>query len=128
MLIHPTPEQLRQLGLAGMARAFEELATRGAELDHAEWLGLLLDREMADRQDRRLRARLRYARLRHNAAVEEPTSIGMGGRLQAGISGRLRRNTQAGVWEQGKGVDGSPGNLRDPVRDHMRDAGQRETG
>jgi DNA replication protein DnaC len=56
-----------------MARAFEELAanTRDAELDHAEWLGLLLDREMADRQDRRLMARLRYARLRHNAAVED---------------------------------------------------------
>jgi DNA replication protein DnaC len=73
LLTHPTLEQLRQLGLAGMARAFEELAanTRGAELDHAEWLGLLLDREMADRQDRRLRARLRYARLRHNAAVED---------------------------------------------------------
>ena len=48
MLIHPTLEQLRQLGLAGMARAFEELAdnARGAELDHAEWLGLLLDREI----------------------------------------------------------------------------------
>ena len=73
MLTHPTLEQLRQLGLAGMARAFEELAanTRGADLDHAEWLGLLLDRELADRQDRRLRARLRYARLRHNAAVED---------------------------------------------------------
>jgi DNA replication protein DnaC len=73
LLIHPTLEQLRQLGLAGMARAFEELAdnARGAELDHAEWLGLLLDRELTDRQDRRLRARLRYARLRHNAAVED---------------------------------------------------------
>ena len=73
MRTHPTLEQLRQLGLAGMARAFEELAanTRGAELDHAEWLGLLLDREWADRQDRRLRARLRYARLRHNTAVED---------------------------------------------------------
>ena len=73
MLTHPTLDQLRQLGLAGMARAFEELAAspRGAELDHAEWLGLLLDRELADRQDRRLKARLRYARLRHSAAVED---------------------------------------------------------
>ena len=73
MLIHPTLEHLRQLGLAGMARAFEELTSRAdsAELDHAEWLGLLLDREIADRQDRRLRARLRYARLRHSAAVED---------------------------------------------------------
>lgn len=73
MLTHPTLDQLRQLGLAGMVRAFEELAAspRGAELDHAEWLGLLLDRELADRQDRRLKARLRYARLRHSAAVED---------------------------------------------------------
>lgn len=73
MLTHPTLDQLRQLGLAGMARAFEELAAspRGAELDHAEWLALLLDRELAGRQDRRLRARLRYARLRHQAAVED---------------------------------------------------------
>jgi DNA replication protein DnaC len=31
----------------------------------------LLDRELADRQDRRLKARLRYARLRHQAAVED---------------------------------------------------------
>jgi hypothetical protein len=48
LLTHPTLEQLRQLGMAGMARAFEELAanTRGADLDHAEWLGLLLDREL----------------------------------------------------------------------------------
>ena len=73
MLTHPTLDQLRQLGLAGMARAFEELTVTpsGAELDHAEWLGLLLDRELADRQDRRLKARLRYARLRHQAAVED---------------------------------------------------------
>jgi len=73
MLTHPTLDQLRQLGLAGMARAFEELAasSRGGELDHAEWLGLLLDRELADRHDRRLTARLRYARLRHRSAVED---------------------------------------------------------
>lgn len=72
-MTHPTLDQLRQLGFAGMARAFEDLATspRGVELDHAEWLGLLLDRELADRQDRRLKARLRYARLRHHAAVED---------------------------------------------------------
>ncbi len=73
MLTHPTLDQLRQLGLAGMARAFEELAAspRGAELEHAEWLSLLLDRELVDRQDRRLKARLRYARLRHQASIED---------------------------------------------------------
>jgi DNA replication protein DnaC len=73
LLTHPTLDQLHQLGLAGMARAFEELAATpsSAELDHAEWLGLLLDRELANRQDRRLKARLRYARLRQHAAVED---------------------------------------------------------
>gem|GEM_PF-6689684 len=40
---------MHQLGLAGMARAFEELAAnpQGSELAPAEWLGLLLNREIA---------------------------------------------------------------------------------
>jgi hypothetical protein len=42
-----------------------------SELSHAEWLGLLLDREMTERQDRRLKARLRFARLRHQATIED---------------------------------------------------------
>jgi DNA replication protein DnaC len=73
LLIHPTLDQLRQLGLAGMARAFEDLAATPStgELNHAEWLALLLDRELADRQDRRLKARLRFARLRQQAAIED---------------------------------------------------------
>jgi DNA replication protein DnaC len=73
MLTHPTVEQLHQLGLAGMARAFAELQANptSAALSHAEWLGLLLDREITERCERRLRARLRFARLRHQAAVED---------------------------------------------------------
>src|SRR6201997_4936771 len=63
---------MHQLGLAGMARSFAELEAdpQSADLSHAEWLGLLFDREATDRYERRLRARLRYARLRHQAAVE----------------------------------------------------------
>ena len=73
MLTHPTLDQMHQLGLAGMARAFAELEAnpQSADLSHAEWLGLLLDREATERYQRRLRARLRYARLRHQAAVED---------------------------------------------------------
>ena len=73
MLNHPTIDQLHQLGLAGMARGFTELEAnpQSAELSHAEWLGLLLDREATDRYERRLRARLRFARLRHQAVVED---------------------------------------------------------
>ena len=73
MLTHPTIDQMHQLGLAGMARAFAELEAnpQSADLSHAEWLALLLDREATERHERRLRARLRYARLRHQASVED---------------------------------------------------------
>ena len=73
LLIHPTLDQMHRLGLAGMARAFTQLDAdpHASELNHAEWLGLLLDREMTERQDRRLKARLRLARLRHQATIED---------------------------------------------------------
>ncbi len=73
MLTHPTYDQLQQLGLLGMARAFGELGADpdSAALGHAEWLALLLERELSHRHDRRLATRLPYARLRHQAAVED---------------------------------------------------------
>ena len=73
MLTHPTLDQLNRLGLFGMAKAFGEAATSGeaAALTHPEWLGLLLDREMTYRHDKKLTARLRYAHLRQQAAVED---------------------------------------------------------
>ena len=71
MLQHPTLDLLRQLKLHGMARAFAELRDnpQAGELDHAQWLALLLDREEAERNDRRLTYRLRNARLRHAATL-----------------------------------------------------------
>jgi DNA replication protein DnaC len=73
LLNHPTLDLLHQLGLHGMAKAFSELESSGdaATLTHAEWLGLLLDREITDRNDKRLRTRLRYAKLRHQAVIED---------------------------------------------------------
>jgi transposase/DNA replication protein DnaC len=73
LLTHPTLDLLHQLGLAGMAKAFSEIEASGeaATLTHPEWLALLLDQEASYRRDRRLHARLRYARLRHQAAVED---------------------------------------------------------
>ena len=45
MLTHPTLDQLNQLGLYGMAKAFgEAIVGEAATLTHAEWLALLLDR------------------------------------------------------------------------------------
>ena len=78
MLKHPTLDQLHSLGLHGMAKAFGELDPSGGEtgsdtasLGHCEWLGLLLDREATWRCDKRLTARLRVARLRQQACVED---------------------------------------------------------
>jgi DNA replication protein DnaC len=73
MLTHPTLDQLHQLGLLGMAKAFADVETSGeaAALTHPEWLALLLDREMTYRHDKKLAARLRYAKLRQHAAVED---------------------------------------------------------
>jgi hypothetical protein len=43
MLIHPTGERLRALGLAAMADTLIELQNnpQAAEMPHADWLGLL---------------------------------------------------------------------------------------
>jgi DNA replication protein DnaC len=72
MLIHPTAERLRGLGLAAMADALIEFAdnAEAAELPHADWLGLLVDREVTSRDNRRLARRLQAAKLRQAAVVE----------------------------------------------------------
>jgi len=56
-----------------MAKAFGEAETadEAAALTHPEWLALLLDREITYRHDKKLAARLRYARLRQQALVED---------------------------------------------------------
>jgi hypothetical protein len=74
MLTHPTLDQLRALKLDGMAQAFVELEAQeeARNLTHAEWLALLLDREVGNRNTRRFQIRLRAARLRHSqAAIED---------------------------------------------------------
>ena len=73
MLIHPTAERLRALGLAAMADALVELqnAPDAAELTREDWLGLLVDREATSRENKRLARRLRDARLRQAAVVED---------------------------------------------------------
>lgn len=95
MLTHPTLDQLHQLGLAGMASAFAELqaAPQTAELSHAEWLALLLDREATERRDRRLKAKLRYARLRHHATVEDVDY-----RAPRGLDRALFQKLATGNW------------------------------
>jgi DNA replication protein DnaC len=73
MLTHPTLEKLQALRLTGMLKGLEEqLQMSGLEeLGFAERLGLLVDRELTERENRRLKDRLAKARLRQAAAVED---------------------------------------------------------
>jgi DNA replication protein DnaC len=73
MLIHPLAERLRALGLAAMADTFlqMQLDPAAAELSREDWLGLLLEREVTSRDNKRLSRRLSQARLRQNAVVED---------------------------------------------------------
>src|SRR5437660_11300009 len=88
-------DQLHQLGLTGMAQAFAELEASGdgATLTHADWLGFLVDREVTHRRDKRLAARLRYARLRHQAVVEDVDY-----RVHRGLDRSLFHKLAAGEW------------------------------
>ena len=73
MLTHPTSERLTTLGLAGMAKALDEQRrNRSADgLDFEERLALLVDREAAERETKRLATRLKAANLRQDAAIED---------------------------------------------------------
>ena len=73
MLKHPVLDQIHALGLQGMAKALAELPAGGPAdgLSHFEWLGILLDREATWRRDKQFSARLRLAKLRSQACVED---------------------------------------------------------
>src|SRR5271155_1399858 len=73
MLSHPTHERLISLGLPGMAKAFDDQRRSSdiAALSFEERTGLMVDREAAERDSKRLSTRLKFAALRQNAVVED---------------------------------------------------------
>jgi DNA replication protein DnaC len=74
MTDNQTIEKLEALGMAAMAAGLaEQLSAPGTydELSFAERLGLLVDKEADARDSRRLAARLKAAKLRYPAAVED---------------------------------------------------------
>jgi DNA replication protein DnaC len=73
MLIHPIIDQLKSLRLNGMALTLEEQMQMPdiESLSFEERLGLLVDMEATDRENRRLKTRLKKARLRQNASIED---------------------------------------------------------
>jgi DNA replication protein DnaC len=95
MLTHPTFDQLNQLALFGMAKAFEETeaSPEAAALTHPEWLALLLARELAYRHDKKLAGRLRHAKLRQTALVEDVDY-----RAARGLDRPLFQKLVAGGW------------------------------
>src|SRR5437870_409709 len=73
MLTTPTLDKLRALNLTGMARAFAEQQERADyhALSFEDRLGLMVDREAQDRDNRRLDRYLKVAKLRIGACVED---------------------------------------------------------
>lgn len=73
MLMQHTVGQLKALKLDGMARAFEEqsILAASASLPFEERFSMLVDREIAWRDTRRLERLLRSAKLKHTQACLE---------------------------------------------------------
>src|SRR5208337_619592 len=73
MLAHPKLDQSHALGLHDLAKGFREHEHKAEarDLDHAEWLGLLLEYELTLRRQKQFETRARVARLRHPASIED---------------------------------------------------------
>jgi DNA replication protein DnaC len=73
MLTEPTMEKLRTLKLYGMLTALElqMSSSEYKDLTFEERLGLLVDREVLDRANRRLKSHLKSAKLRQQACMED---------------------------------------------------------
>ena len=96
MLDHPTLDQLKTLRLDGMAEAFAEMQSQDgtADLTHAEWLGLLVDRESSSRETKRFESRMRAAKLRHGGAVPEDVDY----KTRRGLDKALFQQMLTGRW------------------------------
>jgi DNA replication protein DnaC len=95
MLTHPTHDRLVALGLTGMARALEEQRKQPdiSVLAFEERIGLMIDREAIERENKRLATRLKFAALRQNAVVED---INL--RATRGLDRALFQKLVAGDW------------------------------
>jgi hypothetical protein len=126
MLTHPTHDRLVALGLTGMAKALDE--QRGQRnvdgLTFEERLGLLVDREAAERESKRLATRLKYANLRQDAAIEDLDT-----RAARGLDRALVARLATGEWIARRqdllvtGKKPARGRVGSPARSATRPAG-----
>lgn len=95
MLHHPTVDKLQALRFTGMLKALQEQQHLPDidSLSFEERLGLLVDREMTEREDRRLQTRLRKAQLKHQAAIED-----IDYRTPRGLDKALMRQLSSCQW------------------------------
>lgn len=94
MLHHPTYDKLNKLRLFGMARALHDQGN--LDLDHLgfeERLGLLVDREVTERDGRQLALRLLRANLKPNTVAEDTDY-----RHARGLDKPLFQHLLAGQW------------------------------
>jgi DNA replication protein DnaC len=72
MLTMPILDKLRDLRLSGMLKSYQEQneSSEYVDLSFDERLGLMVDREMNEQENKRLNTRLRKAKLRHQACME----------------------------------------------------------
>lgn len=73
MLIHPTIDKLNSMRLTGMAKGFRAQLENPEihNLSFEDRLALIVDMEFMEREKRQLTTRLKSARLRQNAAIED---------------------------------------------------------
>jgi len=95
MLMHPILDRLQTLRFFGMLSALEEQMKMPdiEKLSFEDRFGLLVDRETADRQNRRFNTRLRKAKLRQNACIED-----IDFRHQRGLDKSLIMQLASGQW------------------------------
>jgi DNA replication protein DnaC len=96
MLTQQTVSQLKALKLDGMARAFEEQLglTASSSLSFEERFGIVVDRELAWRDTRRLERLLKAAKLKNPQACVEDIEF----RQSRGIDQRMIATLASGDW------------------------------
>lgn len=92
MLNQQTQSKLQQLQLSGMAKAYRDQLEqpRMQELPFDDRLGLMVDRELSERENRKLSRLLKQAKLRYAAHLEDVdyrSSRGLDKQVIAGLAG-----------------------------------------
>jgi DNA replication protein DnaC len=95
MLNNPTIEKLQAMRFTGMLKGYQEQCEEPdcETLSFEERFGLLVDREAVERDSRRMQSRLRKAKLRLAAAVED-----IDYRHPRGLDKRLMMSLASGDW------------------------------